>query len=105
MQPTSNLLPWEPTPEQLPENWVNLVHKLALQAKNSPRPYVMDVKHDSLQVGSLLHSWGLPWQVVIAGYIWEYDKEQIHLDNLNEIDDVLNHITYANQYIRYIRDE
>src|SRR5579859_4297002 len=105
MQPTSNLLPWEPTLEQLPENWVNLVHKLAQQAKSSPRPYVMDVKHDSQQVGSLLHSWGLPWQVVIVGYIWEYDKDQIHLDNLNEVDIVLNHITYVNQYIRYIRDE
>ncbi|HCF84113.1 MAG TPA: hypothetical protein DEV72_02800 [Ktedonobacter sp.] len=105
MQSSQNLLPWKPTPTQLPENWVKLTHKLAQQAKSSPRPYVMDVRHDSQRVGSLLQSWGLPWQVVIAGYLWEYDKDQIHEGNLNDVDVVIEHITSTNQYIRFIRDE
>ncbi len=105
LQPSPDLLPWNPTSTQLPENWVMLVHKLAQQTKRSPRPYIMDVKYDPQRVGSLLKTWGLPWQVVIAGYLWEFDKDQIYRDNLNDADVVLSHIAYSNQYIRYIRDE
>src|SRR5712692_8967364 len=90
--PHPELTPWEPVPTQLPENWMALVSKLAQQAKGSPRPYVMDVKYDAQRVGSLLQSWGLPWHVVIAGYLWEYDTEQLQHDNLNHVETVINTI-------------
>jgi len=101
----ADLTPWTPTPANLPENWMKLANKLAQQAKGSPRPYILDVKYDAQRVGNLLHSWGLPWQVVMAGYLWEYDNEQIRHDNLNDADSVISHITQANIYIRYIKDE
>ncbi len=100
-----DLIPWTPIPTPLPENWMKMANKLAEETKGLPRPYVLDVKYNAQLVGSLLHSWGLPWQVVMAGYLWEYDKEQIHHDNLDDVDCVISHITYANLYIRYIKDE
>ncbi len=100
-----DLTPWAPTPTQIPENWMKLANKLAQQAKGSPHPYVLDVKYNSQRVGDQLRSWGLPWQVVMAGYLWEYDNEQIRYDNLDDVDCVINHITYANLYTRYIKDE
>ena len=100
-----DLTPWTPTPTPLPENWMKMANKLAEETKGLPRPYVLDVKYNAQRVGRLLHSWELPWQVVMAGYMWEYDKEQIRHDNLDEVECVISHITYANLYIRYIKDE
>lgn len=101
----SDLTPWTPAPDTLPENWIKMANKLAEETKDLPRPYVLDVKYNAQRVGSLLHSWGLPWQVVMAGYLWEYDKEQIHHENLDDVDRLINHITYTNLYLRYIKDE
>src|SRR5947209_18047010 len=84
---------------------MKIANKLAEETKDLPRPYVLDVKYNAQRVGSLLHSWGLPWHVVMAGYLWEYDNEQIYQDNLDDVDCVIGHITYANLYIRYIKDE
>jgi (p)ppGpp synthase/HD superfamily hydrolase len=101
----SHLAPWKPIPKQLPGDWMELAGTLAQEAKGSQRTYVLKVKYDAHRVGNLLHSWGLPWQVVMAGYLWEYDQKQIRRANLDGVDQVLNHITEANLYASYIEDE
>jgi len=100
-----DLTPWHPTPTQLPEKWKALADTLAQQAKGSPHPYVLNVRYDAESVGNLLRSWGLPWQVVMAGYLWEHDKEQIQSAHLHEVETVLSHISEANLYVRYIKNE
>lgn len=103
--PHSDLAPWKPTPTQLSEDWIQLAAHLAQQAKGSPHPYVLKVRHDAQRVGDLLRSWGLPWQVVMAGYLWEYDEEQIRSANLNDVETVLGHIKEANLYAHHIEEE
>src|SRR5437879_2943977 len=103
--PHLDLTPWKPTPTQVPEEWMKLAETLAQEAKGSQHAYVLKVKYDAQRVGDLLRSWGLPWQVVIAGYLWEYDKELIIRAKLEGVDDVLSHINEANLYAKYIEDE
>ena len=100
-----DLTPWKPKPAQIPEEWINLANKLALEAKGSQHAHILTVRYNAQRVGNLLHSWGLPWQVVIAGYLWEYDKDLIRQSNLEDVDEVLSHINEANLYARYIEDE
>jgi hypothetical protein len=101
----ANLTPWAPTPTQIPAEWMKLAETLAQEVKGSQRAYVMKVKYDAQRVGDMLRSWGLPWQVVIAGYLWEYNKESILQPNLEHVDEVLGHISEANLYAKYIEDE
>src|SRR6266487_3477250 len=96
VHPYPALTVWAPTPTQLPLDWMALAEKLAQQVKGSVRAYVLGVKYDAQAVGNLLHSWGLPWQVVMAGYLWEYDEEEIRSANLDDTDKVLSHVTQAN---------
>jgi GTP pyrophosphokinase len=100
----SDLTPWVPAPTQLPEDWVALSNDLAEQVKGSLRAYVLGMKYDAQRVGDLLRSWGLPWQVVMAGYLWEYDEDKIHSANLRDVDSVIRHIGEANIYSTYIED-
>jgi GTP pyrophosphokinase len=103
--PHLDLTPWKPTPTQIPAEWMKLAETLAQEVKGSQRAYVMKVKYDAQRVGNMLRSWGLPWQVVIAGYLCEYDKESILQPNLEHVDEVLCHISEANLYAKYIEDE
>jgi len=100
-----DLTPWRPTPTQIPEEWMKLYEELMQEAKGSQHAYVLKVRYDAQRVGNLLRSWGLPWQVVIAGYLWEYDKEQIRQANLEGVDEILGHINEADLYGKYIEDE
>jgi (p)ppGpp synthase/HD superfamily hydrolase/AAA+ ATPase superfamily predicted ATPase len=84
---------------------MNLAVILAQEVKGSQRAYVMKVKYDALRVGNMLCSWGLPWQVVMAGYLWEYEKELILQANLEDVDTVLSHVDEANLYTKNIEDE
>ncbi len=104
-KPHLDLTPWKPTPTQIPAEWMKLAETLAQEVKGSQRAYVMKVKYDAQRVGDMLRSWGLPWQVVIAGYLWEYDKESILLPNLEQVGEVLSHISEANLYAKHIEDE
>ena len=79
-------------PNQIPEAWMKLAQELEQEVKGSQRAYIMKVKYDAQRVGNMLRSWGLPWQVVIAGYLWEYEKELIVRANLDEMNEVLSHI-------------
>jgi (p)ppGpp synthase/HD superfamily hydrolase len=101
----SDLIPWRPMPSQIPEQWMKLAEELEQEVKGSQRVYIMKVKYDAQRVGNMLRLWGLPWQVVIAGYLWEYEKELIVQANLDEMNEVLNHIDESNLYCKYIEDE
>jgi (p)ppGpp synthase/HD superfamily hydrolase len=101
----SELSPWKPMPTQIPEAWMRLAQELEQEVKGSQRTYVMKLKYDARRVGNMLRSWGLPWQVVIAGYLWEYEKELILQANLDEMNEVLSHIDESNLYCKYIEDE
>ena len=96
---------WRPTATQLPSEWVKLARDLEGQIKNSPHAYVLKVRYEAQCVGDLLQSWGLPWDVVMAGYLWDDDEETIRTANLPGVDRVLDHIHEANIYARYIEDE
>ena len=85
-----HLTSWKPMATQLPPDWVELSNTLAEEVKGSFRFYVLDVvKYDAQKVGNLLRSWGLPWQVVMAGYLWEYDEDKIRHANLYDAEMVL----------------
>ncbi|HZU66079.1 MAG TPA: ACT domain-containing protein [Ktedonobacteraceae bacterium] len=101
----SDLTVWKPEPTVLPEKWVELANKLAAQGKGSLHRYVLNVRYDSQAVGDTLRCWGLPWPVVMAGYLWEYDKEQIRSSNLDDTDDILSLIDEANFYASNIEDD
>jgi (p)ppGpp synthase/HD superfamily hydrolase len=101
----TDLTPWKPMPTRIPEAWMKLAKDLAEEAKGSQRAYILKIKYNAQRVGDMLRSWGLPWQVVIAGYLWEYDKELIIRANLDGVDEVLNHINESNLYCKYIEDE
>src|SRR6266571_3233424 len=101
----SDLTPWKPMPTQIPEQWMKLAQELEQEVKGSQRAYIMKVKYDAQRVGNMLRSWGLPWQVVIGGYLWEYEKELILQANLDDKDEVLSHIDESNVYSKYIEDE
>jgi (p)ppGpp synthase/HD superfamily hydrolase len=103
--PHLDLTPWKPTPTRIPAEWMKLAETLAQEVKGSQRAYVMKVKYDAQRVGNMLRSWGLPWQVVMAGYLWGYDKDLILQTNLEDVDEVLCHISEANLYAKYIEDE
>lgn len=102
---SADLTIWKPTPTELPQPWVELANALARQAKGKPRPYIMEIKYDGLRVGDLLRSWGLPWDVVMAGYLWEYDRETIQRSRLRDAEKVITHILHATAYLGYIRDD
>ncbi len=102
-----DLRPWEPAPEPLPETWMALAARLAEQMKGSLRTYVLGVKYNASGVGNLLRSWGLPWEVVMAGYLWEYEegKQQIQQIDLPGAQRILNHMDAADLYARYIEQD
>jgi len=95
---------WTPTPTQLPPAWEGLAYELALH-KSSPQRYGLKVRFNAQRVGDLLCSWGLPWQVVMAGYLWASDEKQIRRARLQDADLVLSHIIQANRYLRAIERE
>src|SRR4249920_3141667 len=101
----SDLTPWKPTSTDIPESWMKLAQELEQEVKGTQRAYILKVKYDAQRVGNMLRTWGLPWQVVIAGYLWEYEKELIVQANLDEMNEVLNHIDESNLYCKFIEDE
>src|SRR5690349_4175104 len=103
--PHLDLIPWKPTPTQVPEEWMKLAQELAQEAKGSQHAYVLKVKYDAQRVGNLLRSWGLPWDVVMAGYLWEYDKDEIRSYQLSDTESVIGHISHATTYFGNIRDD
>jgi GTP pyrophosphokinase len=65
----------------------------------------MEIKFDAQRVGSRLRSWGLPWDVVMAGYLWGYDKEEIRSYQLSDTERVISHVLHATTYMGNIRND
>ena len=108
VHPNQGLEPWKPTPTQIPQDWMTLVNSLTQHSKGSSRTsrtYVLNVRYNAKCVSDRLRLWGLPWQVVVAGYLWECDKEQICRAKLNDFEKVLSHMSEADIYANYINDE
>jgi (p)ppGpp synthase/HD superfamily hydrolase len=84
---------------------MELANGLAQEAKGSQHTYILTARYNAQRVGDLLRSWGLPWQVVMAGYLWEYDKDGIRQANLDDVDQVLCRINEVNLYASYIENE
>lgn len=103
--PAIPLTLWEPSPTSLPETWAQLTEQLIQQTKGKPHSYIMDTKYDARRVGDRLRSWGLPWEVVMAGCLWEHDQAEIQRYQLAGTEQVLHHILHATTYLGYIRDD
>jgi (p)ppGpp synthase/HD superfamily hydrolase len=100
----NDLRPWQPTPTTLPIEWEACIKDLVQQSQGmlrSPLAYALNVRYNSQGVGDLLRSWGLPWTVVVAGYLREYGKASIPWRQMPEGKLVLQHI---NESIRYAND-
>jgi len=96
---------WKPIPTQIPEGWREFAEGHLEQMYGSSRTPVMQSTIDAQRVGDLLRSWGLPWQVVMAGYLWDCNEKQIALANRRDVYQVLSHITQAKHYISSIESE
>lgn len=105
MSPPVNLTMWSPLPTSLPQIWVEISERLARGARGKPRPYIVETKYDAQRVGNRLHLWGLPWDVVMAGYLWEYDREEIRSYQLSDTERVIGHVLYATTYLGNIRND
>lgn len=105
MSPSPPLTLWKPTPTVISGEWVQLMEQLIQQTRGKPHPYIMETKYDAQRVGDRLRSWGLPWDVVMAGYLWEYDRETVQRSQLCDAEKVITHILHATAYLGYIRDD
>jgi (p)ppGpp synthase/HD superfamily hydrolase len=103
-----DLNPWKPALTPLPEEWVAFVGHLDQKLKGSSNvspSYILDVRYNAKRVGNRLRAWQVPWQAVMAGYLWEYDKDLIQGSGLTEADAVVNCIEQAILYARAIEAE
>ncbi len=102
------LNPWKPELTSLPEEWVAFVEHLDQQMKGSPHispSYILDIRYNARSVGNQLREWNIPWQAVMAGYLWEYDEGLIKYSGLPDTDVVVNCIKQATLYARAIEAE
>jgi hypothetical protein len=107
VSPCTDLTPWVPSPTTLPEEWETFINNLVQQSKGtlrSPLAYALNVRYNSQCLGDLLRSWGLPWPVVVAGYLREYDESSIPWKLLPEGEQILRHIKESIRYAHYIED-
>jgi len=100
-----DLRPWKPVSTVPPEEWMALFRELEFTTRGTPRQYILDAKYDAQGVGDQLCEWGLPWHVVMAGYLWEYSEEQIRQIHLEGVELVLSHIKESITYANYIETE
>ncbi len=87
------LTPWKPTSTLLSEEWAMFVEHLDQQVKDSLfafPTYILDVRYNSKRVGDQLRDWQIPWEAVIAGYLWEVDDELIQGSGLPDTARVIN---------------
>ena len=96
--------PWEPEATHISQEWLNLIDVLEQRTIGMQHEYVLGVRLDARGVGELLRSWGLPLDVIIAGFLQEYDRAFLLAQTMPEIDEVVEHINEANRYKNYIED-
>lgn len=102
---SASLTLWSPMSTTLPDNWVKLFEQLSQQARGKPHSYIMETRFDARRVGNRLRLWGLPWEVVMAGYLWEFKGEEIRQFRLQGTEKVIEHIAHATTYLGYIQDD
>lgn len=103
-----DLATWEPVPTELPAAWMALVENLEGKARGVPRlpqAYALNIRYDAQHVGQLLCSWGLPWPVVLAGYLFQYDEALIRGAGLHDTSLVLAHIREARHYMHCLEED
>ncbi len=101
----TSITPWKPVLTALPEEWVAFVERLEQQLKGSSQispGYILDVRYHAKRVGDQLRTWQVPWQTVIAAYLWEYDIQLIQCSGLPEAGVICACIKQATLYARYI---
>src|SRR5438270_880501 len=103
--PQIDLTPWIPKSTEIPSEWIELANTLSHEVKGLQPTYILNIKYDGQRVGDLLRLWGLPWPVVMAGYLWEYDKNEIRKASLCDVNRIIGHMHEANPYARYIEEE
>ena len=103
-----DLTPWKPGLTFLPKEWISFVEQLDGQSEGSQHKapsYILDVRYNAKRVGNQLREWQVPWQAVMAAYLWEYDEELILYSNLEGADAVVGCIRQAALYARAIEAE
>jgi (p)ppGpp synthase/HD superfamily hydrolase len=97
--------PWKPDPTPIPQEWMDLIDNLERRTIGMQHEYVLGVRLDARSVGELLRSWGLPLEVVLAGFLQEYDRAFLLTHSLPGMNKVVDHINEANRNKNYIDDE
>jgi (p)ppGpp synthase/HD superfamily hydrolase len=102
----TELRPWEPTRQELPPAWKQLGQHLTARLVGAPgRQYILDCVYDGERVSELLHTWGLDWPVVLAGQLWDCNRNAIYKAALPDCERVLRIIQEADRYKQYIEDD
>jgi guanosine-3',5'-bis(diphosphate) 3'-pyrophosphohydrolase len=97
---------WKPVPKPLPPCWVQFAQEQrAAMIDTLQRQYILHVLYDAEGVKELLHQWGLPWQVVMAGWLWECDLDSIEQAHLEEGEQIKLLIQKISKYVKYIEDD
>ena len=97
--------PWKPDPTPIPQEWMDLIDNLERRTIGMQHEYVLGVRLDARSVGELLRSWGLPLEVVLAGFLQEYDRAFLLTHSIPGMNEVVDHINEANRNKNYIDDE
>lgn len=97
---------WKPAPKPLPPCWVQFAQEQrAAMVDTLQRQYILHVLYDAEGVKDLLHQWGLPWQVVMAGWLWECDLDSIEQAHLEDGEQIRLLIQKISKYVKYIEDD
>src|SRR5579863_3798226 len=105
ISPYPNLTPWVPSPEPIHEEWMHLINTLIQQGTGTNTNAQPALRGNAQIVGETLHRWGLPWKVVVAGYLWSCDEKYLRRAALPATENILAHIRQAHVYARYIARE
>src|ERR1700692_1760673 len=104
ISPYPDLTPWVPSPELIHEEWKHLINTLIQQeAGTGTSSCGQPALRESAQiVGETLHRWGLPWTVVVAGYLWSCDEKYLRRIALPATETIVAHMRQAQIYARFI---
>jgi (p)ppGpp synthase/HD superfamily hydrolase len=105
ISPYPDLTPWVPSPEPIHAEWMHLINTLIQQGAETGSNGQPALRENAQIVGETLHQWGLPWTVVVAGYLWSCDEKYLRRVALPSTDIVLAHIRQAQIYARFIARE
>ena len=97
---------WKPRYVKLPEDWVIFAIRQQQAMVGSPgHRYILGVMYNADEVKEILHGWGLQWQTVLAGWLWESDLKTIRSSTLSELEEVIRLLQATDNYIQAIEEE